>query len=89
MSIRDELLTVLFTIGTLVNYDTNVSLLDSAIRREVNLSKRELDNYLNELDSLGLIKMLIKPSGVDFILLNLTNNGLEELKNFRRNIRYR
>ena len=82
MTIGDELKTVLFTIGALVNNDTNVSLLDSAIRREVNLPERQLDNYLIELNSLGLIKILTKPSGVDFRLLNLTYNGLRELENY-------
>lgn len=82
MPIRDELMKVLLTIGDLVNNDTDVSLLDSAIFREVNLPKKQLDEYLNELNSLDLIKILRKPSGVDFRLLNITHNGLRELENY-------
>jgi hypothetical protein len=88
MTIREELMRVLYTIGVLTNYDTNVSLLDSAILREVNLPERRLADYLSELNSLGLIDLLIRPSGANFRLLNLTNNGIMELNKFRRTTRY-
>ena len=79
MSIAPELKKILFTIGDLSHNDTNVSLIDSAILRETKLPRFEINRVLTELSTLGLIKILPRPSGVDFKLVNITREGLKEL----------
>jgi len=79
MTITPELRRILYTISDLSHKNINTSVLDSAIHRETRLPNFELDKLLNELNSLGLIIIHQKPTGVNFRLVNLTSNGLQEL----------
>jgi hypothetical protein len=79
MPITPELRRVLYTISELSHNNLETSVLDSAVQRETRLPNFELDRLLKELDSLGLITILRRPSGVEFRLLNMTSLGLHEL----------
>jgi hypothetical protein len=54
--------------------------LDFRISRKTSIPEYELSKMLNELDLLGLIKILPKAPGVDFWLIKLTPKGLQELR---------
>jgi predicted transcriptional regulator len=56
MSTSDELRRILTIISDLTNNDTNSSVKDTKIITEANRQSEEVEKYLNELQSLGLIK---------------------------------
>jgi hypothetical protein len=80
LSIRPELKNILVIIGNLAHHDTVMTVLDSTISMKTSIPDHELGKILNELDSLGLIKILPKAPGVDFWLIQLTAKGLEALQ---------
>jgi predicted transcriptional regulator len=55
MSMRDELRRILTIISDLTHNDTNSSVKDTEIIAEANRQSEEIEKYLNELQSLGLI----------------------------------
>ena len=56
MPIRRELRNVLTLIADLAHNNANSSVFDTAVSKRSGLPPYEVYNYLNELDSLGLIK---------------------------------
>jgi predicted transcriptional regulator len=82
MFIRDELRRILTIISDLTHNDTNSSIKDNKIIAEVNRQSEEVEKYLNELQSLGLIKEDIhKPAGVDYRMYRITREGINEIYN--------
>ena len=87
MPLRQVLRNILEVIGTLSHYDVNTNLIDASVAQHTDrLPSFEVYDCLDELQSLGLIKML-QPIGETkekkdyktFRPLNITKNGLEEL----------
>lgn len=91
MTIRPSLRNILEIISDLSNNDVNTNVIDTSVVERSGLPATEVDNYLGELFSLGLIKMLQRISdaendkGQKYRLLNITREGLQELsdKSFR------
>jgi hypothetical protein len=87
MAIRPALRNVLEVVGSLAHYDINTNVVDtSAVQHGDSHSSLEVNDCLEELQSLGLIKMLQtigdtkeKKDDEIFRLLNITKEGLEEL----------
>jgi DNA-binding PadR family transcriptional regulator len=87
MAIRPALRNILKVVGDLSKKDINTNVVDTeVIQHSSGLSSAEVYDYLNELESLGLIKML-KPishrketDSETFGLLNITKEGVEELQ---------
>jgi predicted transcriptional regulator len=55
----------------------STSVLDTAVIAASGLTADEVNTYLSQLESLGLVKLGIKVS--DFRLVNITEKGLEEI----------
>ena len=86
MAIRPALRNILKVVGDLSKKDVNTNVVDTEVIQHSGLSSVEVYDYLNELGSLGLIKML-KPishrkekDSETFKLLNITKKGLAELE---------
>jgi|SRR5215207_3952807 len=88
MAIRPALKNILQIVGDLSHYDVNTNVVDASVAQHGNgLSSLDIYDCLEELESLGLIKML-QPIGdtkekkdeQTFRLLNITKEGLEELR---------
>jgi small nuclear ribonucleoprotein (snRNP)-like protein len=88
MTIRPALRNILKVVGDLSNYDVTTNVVDtSVVQYSDGLSSLDVYDCLEELESLGLIKM-VQPIGdtkekkddETFRLLNITKEGLEELK---------
>jgi DNA-binding PadR family transcriptional regulator len=87
MEIRPALRNILKVVGDLSKKDVNTNVLDTeVIQHSGGLSSADVYDYLNELESLGLIKM-VKPISdkkekdvETFKLLNITEKGLAELE---------
>ena len=85
MAIKQPLRNILEIIADLSHNDVNTNVFDTAVVERSSLLATEVDNYLVELSSLGLIKMLQKVSdtennkGQNYRLLNITSEGLHEL----------
>ena len=79
MSLRQELGNILTLIADLSHNSTNTSVFDTAVIQRSGLPAEEVYNYLNELDSLELIKLQIRVRGADVRLLNITKEGLTQL----------
>jgi Mn-dependent DtxR family transcriptional regulator len=87
MAIRPALRNVLKVVGDLSKKDVTTNVVDTeVVQHSGGLSSAEVSDYLNELESLGLIKM-VKPvndkkeKDVETIrLLNITEKGLAELQ---------
>ena len=88
MTIRPTLRKILKVVGDLSNYDVTTNVVDtSVVQHGDGLSSSDVYDCLEELESLGLIKM-VQPIGdtkekkddETFRLLNITKEGLEELK---------
>ena len=85
MAINHLLRNILIIIADLSHNDVNTNIFDTSVVDYSNLPSAEVNNYLVELSSLGLIKMLkeqmmqkiIKISIVK--ILNITRKGLQEL----------
>lgn len=87
MAIRPVLRNILKVVGDLSKKDTNTNVVDTeVVQHSDGLSSAEVYEYLNEIESLGLIKMVKsindkKEKDVEtFRLLNITEKGLEELQ---------
>jgi predicted transcriptional regulator len=82
MSTSDELRRILTIISDLTNNDTNSSVKDTKIITEANRQSKEVEKYLNELQSLGLIKEdSSKTAGVDYRMYRITKGGINEIYN--------
>lgn len=82
MSTSDELRRILTIISDLTNNDTNSSVKDTKIITEANRQSEEVEKYLNELQSLGLIKEdSSKTAGVDYRMYRITREGINEIYN--------
>ena len=92
MTIRPALRNILKVVGDLSHYDVTTNVVDtSVVQHSGSLSSLDVYDCLEELESLGLIKM-VQPIGEPigdtkekkddetFRLLNITKEGLEELK---------
>jgi predicted transcriptional regulator len=85
MAINQLLRNILKIIADLSHNDVNTNIFDTAIVEYSNLSTAKVNDYLVELSSLGLIKMLKRTSDVEnnknqyYRLLNITRKGLQEL----------
>ncbi|CAN5314302.1 hypothetical protein BH18THE2_BH18THE2_42910 [soil metagenome] len=88
MTIRPALRNILKVVGDLSDYDVTTNVVDtSVVQHGGGLSSLDVYDCLEELESLGLIKM-VQPIGdtkekkddETFRLLNITKEGLEELK---------
>ena len=88
MTIRPALRNILKVVGDLSHYDVTTNVVDtSVVQHSGGLSSLDVYESLEELKSLGLIKM-VQPIGdtkekkddETFRLLNITKEGLEELK---------
>ena len=95
MAIRPGLRNILKVVGDLSNYDVTTNVVDtSVVQHSDGLSSLVVYDCLEELESLGLIKM-VQPIGdtkekkdnETFRLLNITKEGLEELKSNQQNIK--
>lgn len=88
MAIKPALRNVLEIVGDLSNQDVNANVVDTSVAQHDNVhSSIEVYDCLEELESLGLIKMLQpigdtkeKTDDQTFRLLNITNEGLKELQ---------
>ena len=95
MTIRSALRNILKVVGDLSHYDVTTNVVDtSVVQNSGGLSSLDVYDSLEELESLGLIKM-VQPIGdtkekkddETFRLLNITKEGLEELKSNKQNIK--
>jgi hypothetical protein len=87
--IKPKLRSILEVVGDLSDKDASTNVVDTSVARYAeDLSTEEVNDCLNELELLGLIKMLQrtrnrnmkgKKDGESFRLLNITKAGLEEL----------
>ena len=87
MALRPALRNILEIIGNLAHHDVITNVVDtSVVQYSSGLSSLEVYDCLNELESLGFIKMLQRiedtreKDGETFRLLNITKKGLEELQ---------
>ena len=94
MVIKPELRNILEVIGDLSHHDVNTNVVDTSVAQHNDrLPSLEVYDCLEELESLGLIKML-QPIGdtkekmddQTFRLLNITKEGLEELQSTNRKL---
>jgi hypothetical protein len=87
MVIKPALRNILKVIADLSHYDVNTNVVDTSVAQHSDgLSSIEVYDCLEELESLGLIKMLQpigdtkeKTDDQTFRLLNITKEGLDEL----------
>jgi predicted transcriptional regulator len=78
----DELRRILTIISDLTDNDTNTTVKDIQIMAEANRPSEEIEKYLNELHSVGLIKEdSSKPAGVDYRMYRITKEGINEIYN--------
>jgi small nuclear ribonucleoprotein (snRNP)-like protein len=88
MAIKPALRNILEVVGRLAHYDINTNVVDtSVVQHGDSHSSLEIYDCLEELETLGLIKMLQpigdtkeKKDSDTFRLLNITKEGLEELR---------
>ena len=82
MSMRDELRRILTIISDLTHNDTNSTVKDTQITAKANVPFKEIEKYLSELQSLGLIMQdNFKPANVDYRMYKITRNGIDEIYN--------
>jgi hypothetical protein len=87
MVIKPKLKNILEVVGDLSYKDVSTNVVDTSVAQHVDdLSTEEVNDGLNELELLGLIKMLQragkhkeKKDGQSFRLLNITKAGLVQL----------
>jgi small nuclear ribonucleoprotein (snRNP)-like protein len=88
MAIRPALRNILEVVGSLAHYDVTTNVVDTTVvQHSSSHSSLEVYDCLEELETLGLIKMLQpigdtkeKKDDETFRLLNITKEGLEELQ---------
>jgi hypothetical protein len=93
MAIRPALRNILEIVGNLAHYDVTTNVVDTTVVQHGDShSSLEVYDYLEELETLGLIKMLQpigdtkeKKDSETFRLLNITKEGLEELRQNEKN----
>ena len=93
MAIRPALRNILEIVGNLAHYDVTTNVVDTTVVQHGDShSSLEVYDYLEELETLGLIKMLHpigdtkeKKDSETFRLLNITKEGLEELRQNEKN----
>ena len=82
MSMKDELRRILTIISDLTHNDINSNVKDTKIIAEANLQSEDVEKYLNELQSLGLIKEdSSTPADVDYRMYRITKEGINEIYN--------
>ena len=82
MSMEYELRRILTIISDLTHNDINSNVKDTKIIAEGNLQSKDVEKYLNELQSLGLIKEdSSKSDGLDYRLFKITREGINEIYN--------
>jgi hypothetical protein len=95
MTIRPALRNILKVVGDLSDYDVTTNVVDtSVVQHSGGHSSLDVYDCLEELESLGLVKM-VQPIGdmiekkdeETFRLLNITKEGLEQLKSSQQNIK--
>jgi DNA-binding IclR family transcriptional regulator len=77
MSISKEMKNILSHIAEMSDGNTSNGVYDTALVTQSGLPKEEVYKYLGQLESLDLIKIGVKGSGVDFRIINITQNGLQ------------
>jgi hypothetical protein len=95
MAIKPKLRNILEVVGDLSRYDVNTNVVDASVAQHSDgLSSVDIYDCLEELKSLGYIKMLRrigdtkeKKDEQTFRLLNITKEGLEELQPNSQKIR--
>ena len=95
MTIKPALRNLLKVVGDLSDYDVTTNVVDTlVVQHSGGLSSLDVYDSLEELESLGLIKM-VQPIGdtkekkdeETFRLLNITKKGLEQLNSNQQNIK--
>ena len=82
MSMKDELRRILTIISDLTHNDTNSTVKDTQITAKANVPFKEIEKYLSELQSLGLIMQdSFKPANVDYRMYKITRKGIDEIYN--------
>ena len=82
MSMRDELRRILTIISDLTHNDTNSSIKDTNIIAEANRQSDEIEQDLNELQSLGLINEdRSNLADVEYKMYKITREGINEIYN--------
>jgi hypothetical protein len=80
--LRKELRNILNIIANLANNNTENAVFDRSIIAEASHPPPdEIRNYLDELESIGLIQEDRKPTGANFRLYKITREGLNKLQN--------
>jgi hypothetical protein len=94
MTIRPALRNILKVVSDLSDYDVTTNVVDTSVVQHSGGLSLDVYDCLEELESLGLIKM-VQPIGdtkekkddETFRLLNITKEGLEQLKSSQQNIK--
>jgi small nuclear ribonucleoprotein (snRNP)-like protein len=95
MAIRPALRNILEVVGSLAHYDVTTNVVDTTVvQHSDSHSSLEVYDCLEELETLGLIKMLQpigdtkeKKDSETFRLLNITKEGLEKLRQNEKKIK--
>jgi hypothetical protein len=81
MLIRKKLKALLISIAYAAHNDSDVGVLDTLMYENFNnVPRTEVNDYLIELKSYGLIEISPKVSGEDYGLVNITRKGLQLLQ---------
>lgn len=83
MEISPKLTSILSLVADLSHYNINASVLDTAVIERSGMPASQVNSYIKELDSMGLLNLQLKVSGADFRLLNLTKEGLSILSDLK------
>jgi predicted transcriptional regulator len=80
--LREELRNILNIIADISENNTETDVYDHVIIKRANLPPSEVNKYVNELRSLGLIiEVFPRPDGISFTLYRITREGLNRLEN--------
>jgi hypothetical protein len=80
--LRPELRKILTIVADLTHNNTEASVQNNLIMEESELLPHEVNNYLDELKSMSLIRETTpRPAGSNFNLLNITQEGINVLRN--------
>jgi predicted transcriptional regulator len=80
--LREELRNILNIIAHLAENNTETDVYDHAIISRANRPPDEVNKYLYELRSKGLIiEVFPRPDGISFTLYRITREGLNNLEN--------
>ena len=82
MSIENELRRILTIISDMSKNDIKTNIKDTKIIAEANRPSAEIENHLNELESLGLIEQdKNSPANVEYNIYKITRKGIKEVYN--------